>query len=253
MKLVPNHPVVTRMSSSLKVARRLVEASSVPGWGLQRIAYRGVSGEGHLDRALFELRQDGVRILHAVETRHGVIDRILAGPTGVFVLQTPYWQGTVARKDERLVAGGEPHDALLERARVEARETKRRLLDGAGYDLWVEAVVIPMGASVAGRQLTFPPVTVLGAMDLISFVRAGTARLDDRQIVRATKAILEKDVPDAVADPFEELEQAQALDHVLVGAQAEEVASSTTGAFGWPDHSRIWASISAVESNRAGS
>jgi hypothetical protein len=225
----------------------------VAGWGLQRAAWRGTSGEGHLDRAIFELRQDGVRVLHAVETRHGVIDRILVGPTGVFVLHTPYWQGTVARKDERLVVGGNPQDALVERARVEARETKRRLLEGGGFDLWVEAVVVPMGASVAGRRLTFPQVTVVGAMDLVSFVRAGNDRLDDRNIVRATKAIQEQDVPLADPDAFEELEHAKALDNLLVGAQAEELASSTAGALGWPDHSRIWASISAVDANRAGS
>ncbi len=244
---------LTGMRRRLKVSRPHVEASPVAGWGLQRVGLRGTSGEGHLDRAIFELRQDGVRVLHAVETRHGVIDRIMVGPTGVFVLHTPYWQGTVARKDERLVAGGQPQDALVERARVEAREAQRRLFEGGGFDLWVEAVVIPMGASVAGRRLTFPQVTVLGAMDLVWFVRAGNDRLDDRKIVRATKAILEEDVPVADPDAFEELEHAEALDKVLVGAQAEEVAPSTTGALGWPDHSRIWASMSAVESNRAGS
>src|SRR5262245_8662138 len=101
-------PAVSRMSSSLKVVRRLVEASSVAGLGLQRFSGRGISGEGHLDRAIFELRQDGFRILHAVETRHGVIDRILIGPTGVFVLHTPYWRGTVARKNGHLVLGAQP-------------------------------------------------------------------------------------------------------------------------------------------------
>jgi hypothetical protein len=240
----------------------------VAGWGLQRVAWRGTSGEGHLDRAIFELRQDGFRVLYAVETRHGVIDRILVGPTGVFVLHTPYWRGTVARKNERLVVGGQPQDALVQRARVEARETKRRLLAN-GFDVRVEAVVLPIGASVAGRRLTFPQVSVLGAMDLVWFVRAGSARLDDRQIVRATRAILEEGAPGSTPAPSADLfaspvaSRAEVAeppdprrapdDEVLVGAQAEEVASSTTGALGWPDHSRIWASISAVDANRAGS
>ena len=178
----------------IKVADRVTS----PGTKLDPQAWlKGARGEESVGRALAELRVQGYRDLHDIETGHGNIDHVVVGPTGVAAVETKNWTGTFVPVKGHLHFNGRPCQDVLKQAQRGAMEIRRRL-EKAEIRTFVDAVVVSTNAPVARGELTFREATVLEVGRLPGWVRSRRHRLTEAEIARAVAAILRGDNPVSV-------------------------------------------------------
>ncbi|MBI4260970.1 MAG: NERD domain-containing protein [Actinobacteria bacterium] len=155
---------------------------------------KGLRGEIAVAEILEDLGQYGYRALHDIDTGHGNIDHVLVGPAGVFAIETKNWSGAVWMKRGALVRNGrEDRDATAQAVRS-AMEVKRRLRR-AGLDVWVDAILVSVGAPVKGSPLRLRHVTVVSSGDLGAFIRRCPERMAKPGRDSAVAAILRGDLP----------------------------------------------------------
>jgi Nuclease-related domain len=114
------------------------------GWRLRfrpseqaRTWQRGAHGERHTARLLDRLTRDGYVVFHdlAVPGSQANVDHLVIGPTGLFVIDSKQWTGSVHQGDDGLVWHNHyPLDRTLETVRWEA-ETVGRLLGTHAHPL----------------------------------------------------------------------------------------------------------------------
>jgi Nuclease-related domain len=137
------------------------------GWRLRfrpseqaRTWQRGAQGERHTARLLRRLHRDGFVVFHdlAVPASDANVDHLVIGPTGVFVIDSKQWTGSVHQGADGLVWHNHyPLDRTLETIRWEA-ETVGRLLDAR-----TAALLCVHGAHVHGGGLHAQGVAILPA------------------------------------------------------------------------------------------
>jgi nuclease-like protein len=111
--------------------------AALVGWRLRfrpseqaRTWQRGAKGERHTARLLRRLHRDGYVVFHdlAVPDSDANVDHLVIGPTGLFVIDSKQWTGSVHQSADGLVWHNHyPLDRTLETVRWEA-ETLGRLL-----------------------------------------------------------------------------------------------------------------------------
>jgi hypothetical protein len=158
---------------------------------------KGARGEETVGLVLAELREDGYRDLHDIETGRGNIDHVVIGPTGVVAVETKNRGGTFASVKGRLQLNGRLRTDVLKQAQRAAMEIRRRL-QKAGIKTFVEAVVVSTNAAVAGGELRFREATILEVDRLPEWIRSRRHRLTEGEIVRAVAAVLRGDAPVSV-------------------------------------------------------
>jgi Nuclease-related domain len=112
-------------------------AAALVGWRLRfrpseqaRTWQRGAHGERHTARLLRRLHRDGFVVFHdlAVPDSPANVDHLVIGPTGVFVIDSKQWTGTVHQSADGLVWHNDYRlDRTLETVHWEA-DTMSRLL-----------------------------------------------------------------------------------------------------------------------------
>jgi hypothetical protein len=144
----------------------LVVAALV-GWRLRfrpseqaRTWQRGAAGEQHTARLLDRLTRDGFVVFHdlAVPGSPANVDHLAIGPTGLFVIDSKQWSGSVHRGGDGLVWHNHYRlDRTLETVRWEA-ETIGRLLGTR-----ITALLCVHGAHVHGGGLAVQGVAIVPA------------------------------------------------------------------------------------------
>jgi Nuclease-related domain len=159
------------------VAWRLRFRPSEPARSWQR----GARGERRTARLLDRLTRDGYVVLHdlAVPGSDANVDHLVIGPTGLFVIDSKQWTGSVHQSVDGLVWHNHyPLDRTLETVRWEA-ETLGRLLGTR-----VAALLCVHGAHVQGGGLHAQGVAIVPA------IRLREALGDDRVLSGADVELL---------------------------------------------------------------
>jgi hypothetical protein len=168
----------------------LLGRATVLGGLLDPISLRsGIRGEERVASILAQLESDGFEVLHDLDTGHGNADHVLVGPTGVFVIETKDWGGRFYRRGGRLMINDRAADQVVGQVTAAALAI-RALLERAGIDIRVQAVVASTRARVSMGQLRLGSVTVAEADRLPALVRAGKGAIDAETATRAIGAIL---------------------------------------------------------------
>jgi Nuclease-related domain len=121
---------------------------------------RGAQGERHTAHLLRRLARDGYMVFHdlAVPGSDANVDHLVIGPTGVFVIDTKQWTGSVHQGTDGLVWHNHYRlDRTLEAVRWEAQQVSRLL--GAP----TAALVCVHGAHVHGGGLHAQGVAIVPA------------------------------------------------------------------------------------------
>jgi hypothetical protein len=142
-------------------------AAALVGWRLRfrpseqaRTWQRGAAGERQTARLLDRLTHDGYVVFHdlAVPGSDANVDHLVIGPSGVFVIDSKQWTGSVYQGGDGLVWHNHyPLDRTLETVRWEARIIGRLLGTRAA------AVVCVHGAYVHGGGLEAEGVAIVPA------------------------------------------------------------------------------------------
>jgi hypothetical protein len=141
--------------------------SALVGWRLRfrpseqaRTWQRGAHGERHTARLLDRLTRDGFVVFHdlAVPDSEANVDHLVIGPTGVFVIDSKQWSGSVQQGADGLVWHNHyPLDRTLATVRWEA-ETLDRLLGAR-----IHPLLCVHGAHVHGGGLHAQGVAIMPA------------------------------------------------------------------------------------------
>jgi hypothetical protein len=144
-----------------------VAIAALVGWWLRfrsseqaRTWQRGAQGERHTARLLRRLTRDGFVVFHdlAVPGSEANVDHLVIGPTGLFVIDSKQWTGSVHQGADGMVWHNHyPLDRTLETVRWEA-ETVGRLLGTR-----VAALLCVHGAHVQGGWLPAQGVAIVPA------------------------------------------------------------------------------------------
>jgi Nuclease-related domain len=133
-------------------------------------------------------------VLHSVSTGHGDVDHVVIGPTGVFALETKAWKGAFYRSRGQLFCNGKPAEHVLRQARGAAAQV-RRLLQEAGMDEWVEAVVVATQASVSRSPMRFRYAYVISIEDVVDFVTGQRRSLSSSMVLQAVASVVRPGQP----------------------------------------------------------
>jgi len=147
---------------------------------------RGVRGERHTARLLDRLTGDGYVVFHDLAVPWNTsanVDHLVIGPTGVFVIDSKHWTGSVHQSADGLAWHNHyPLDRTLERVRWEA-EAVGRLLGTR-----IHPLVCVHGAHVQGGGLHAQDVAIVPASVLRSALGCDRVLSDAEVELLATTA-----------------------------------------------------------------
>ena len=149
---------------------------------------KGKRGEEQVVRLIGKLEADGYSSLERVETPHGLVDYVIAGPGGIFTVEMKHWAGRFYRKDGKLLHNGVEAEDVVQQAGRRAGEIAATL-ERAGLRVGVEALVVSTEAPVLRGPIATPRATLLEAGDLASFVKRIPRRLSTPAVEVAKRTV----------------------------------------------------------------
>jgi hypothetical protein len=164
-----------------------------------RIANRSVGEADRVARMLKGLEADGFELVSNVETPLDVIEHVLIGPTGVFVIDTRAWRGRVhLSRSGHLTHNGLSAREDLRKATRSAIEI-RRILARSTFRGWVFPILVLTQARLS-HPVRIDTTTICQAQDLSGIVRSRQQQhLDADEVTRATSCILRATAPISVS------------------------------------------------------
>ena len=191
--------------------------------------YVGALGELDVARRLDALGQEW-KVLHAVPigTRGSDIDHVVAGPAGVFTINTKFhedakvWVGS-----RRLLVNGQRTDHLRN-ARFEAARVSKLLSEAVGTDIVVAPLVVIVGA----REITIreqpADVVVLRAPSLTGWLRRRKPQLEPDAVALLTETISRRETWTAApAGPIDHTTAFASLQREVRGAKRTRLLWAT--------------------------
>jgi len=115
-----------------------------------------MAAELTVPRVLEALAPEGFRAAHDVRTAYGTLDHVVAGPNGVFAIETKNVRGVLSVRGGHLTLNGNSAAAFVTQAAKEASEIGRRL-HRAGMGRLVPALVVSTTARVASGPGGYKP------------------------------------------------------------------------------------------------
>lgn len=157
----------------------------------------GADAERRTAAKLGGLRRRGWTLVHDVDTGHGNYDHVVAGPAGVFLLETKELGGRV-RVEGDIIHVDRRHDPdaryppqpLGVNARRAAAELKEQLQRRSGERVWVQSVVVFWG-DFEQRELEGDRVVFLHGDRLAPWLRERPKRLAPDRVDRVAAALEE--------------------------------------------------------------
>jgi len=136
--------------------------------GMRRVEsfFRGARGEERVANVLIEL-PDAYHVFHDFVAGGSHVDHVVAGPTGVFAIETKNWRGRVEIVEGHILANGAlPSRNPAQQAQREADRVKARLAK-LGFDVTVVPVVCFASDSFVGdtRELGSAKIVNANALD----------------------------------------------------------------------------------------
>ncbi len=153
--------------------------------GLRRVEsfFKGARGEERVAELLAML-PGGYHVFHDFVAGGHHVDHVVAGPTGVYSVETKSWRGKVTVEDgEILVNGSLPDRAPLAQAAKEASAVKAAL-KRAGWDGDVMPVICFATDTFAEGSRMVGPVMVLNASSAAAWMMERTATLSADEVER---------------------------------------------------------------------
>jgi len=151
--------------------------------------WKGARGEELVGECLSMMEPEGYRAVHDIDARFGNIDHVVAGPTGVFALETKAWRGRVwLAKGAHLKVGRRDEDRALEQARAGARQVHAQM-KAIGLTEWVEAVIVLTATSLPKGRMRLGAVHVIELADLPDFIRSREHRMSSLDAARVIAAV----------------------------------------------------------------
>ena len=144
-----------------------VSAVAVAFWwrrGLLRVEsfFKGARGEEAMARLLARLSDDW-HVFHDFEAGVHHVDHVLAGPAGVFAVETKNWRDPVRLESGELIVGGHvPNHPPIPQATAESKAVKAALAD-AGWSGEVVPVVCFVSGTFEGGLAQAGKVVVANA------------------------------------------------------------------------------------------
>jgi Nuclease-related domain len=138
-------------------------AAALPPSEQARTWQRGATGERHTARLLRRLARDGFVVFHdlALPGSDANVDHLVIGPSGVFVIDSKQWTGSVHQRADGLAWHNHyPLDRTLEAVRWEAQTVGRLLGTRVGALLCVHGAHI-QGGGVDARGVAIVPANRL--------------------------------------------------------------------------------------------
>jgi Nuclease-related domain len=180
------------------VALALLERSVEGGW-LDALPWiMGYRGERTVSDLLAMLSPLGYKVVHGIPytDSHGThnIDHTVVGPSGIYAVETKNWTGAFeVRANDRLMHNVIDETRVVIQARREAQALKR-ILEERGvlsHWIWINAIVVSTKAVVPGprARIEFKFVTVVGASDLVPYIRDRPHKLTADEIEMAVEAL----------------------------------------------------------------
>jgi hypothetical protein len=157
---------------------------------------KGYRGERMVADLLGMLEPLGFRINHGIEYTDASgyeqnIDHAVVGPTGVFAVETKNWSGRMWKADgDRLMHNGVDETGSVRQALGEAKELNRRLESGHAHVRWVQAVLVSTKSTLPDVRVEFKYVTLMGASDLVPYIRDRERILTDADVASAVSALV---------------------------------------------------------------
>ncbi len=139
--------------------------------GLRRVEsyFKGARGEERV-AGLLEVLPSGWHVFHDFPAGAFHVDHVVAGPTGVYAVETKNWLGRVTVEDDEVLVGGRlPDRSPLKQAQREA-EAVRETLKRAGWNGEVESVLCFASDSFAAAHATVRRVNLLNGAELVSWL-----------------------------------------------------------------------------------
>ncbi len=141
-----------------------VAAAILLAWGDRRLGnyLKGAKGEEWVAHELAFLNDD-YAVFNGLRLRGGKenFDHIIVGPTGVFVVETKNWKGSVEFRDGKLYAGGkEPSRPPLKQVKAAAAELVSWIDDAGCGDIPIHSVLCFLGTKLPEELMNVNGVVV---------------------------------------------------------------------------------------------
>ena len=135
--------------------------------GLRRVEsfYKGARGEEKVS-GILERLPDGYHVFNDFTVGRNHVDHVVAGPGGVFAIETKFWNGKVTVEDGHILLNGQlPDRSPLNQAVREATLVRNTLAD-AGWDGFVTPVVAFASDSFAAHRANLRGTVIINSNEL---------------------------------------------------------------------------------------
>lgn len=103
----------------------------------------GLIGENDIDKELKSLGSDYICVTGGLDTGHGNIDKIVIGPTGVWILEVKSHKGNITFEGESLLRDGKPLEKnFLGQTYAEAMTLQELIKSKLNLDIRVQPVIV---------------------------------------------------------------------------------------------------------------
>lgn len=112
------------------------------------------------------------------------VDHVVAGPTGVFAIETKFWNGMVSLQDDRILVDGEPPTrSPIKQAQHECNLVKTHL-SKLGWNGIVTPVLVFASNTFIGENSVVHGVNVLNSVDLANIISSSREILSVAELER---------------------------------------------------------------------
>ena len=148
------------------------------------------TSEKPVGRVLDHLKANGYEVLHDLDMRHGHVEHVVVGPSGVYAIQTRAWPGRL-----HLGAKGKLtwNGFSMERVKTQALEEAnyvRRQLAASGVDQFVTAIIALTSGHLPNGVIDLRTLLVVEADTLPSVIKRRRFRLDTPKVLAIADELL---------------------------------------------------------------
>ena len=145
---------------------------------------RGLFGEAMVAHLLAML-PDTFYCLHDISVssngKRSNIDHLVVGPSGLWVIETKNWKGAFQKRGGVLLYNGHERSDLIQRAAASTFDVRSVLSEAHEEIGRINALIVSTKAKVPER-LDFGKAVVVGASDVVPFIRCGRQMLTPQQV-----------------------------------------------------------------------
>jgi len=189
--LLPRVPSVAAGLGFLAVAGFLIWAVKDGMKGIDSF-FKGARGEEVVAGLLAGL-PSGYHVFHDVRCGRG-IDHVVAGPNGVFVIETKWWSGSVTLEEGVIrVNGALPSRSPIAQVRASTRALASFLAEKLEAEPAVTGVVCFVGNTFVPRRVAGDGMVICNASEVVPFIVAHAGHLSSKEIERIVKVMERKE------------------------------------------------------------